>query len=163
MITFVPKYLSDLGASPTTYGLVSGLFKGGSALGNVLGGNLADRFGKLQTARAMLMMACIPLFLISKVGWSQWLFLFIPLSGALTGAVHSIVVVLAQRLVPGGMGLASGLVLGFMFSAGALGTLLSGPMADAQGFPLVFQLTAGLVLSAALLTLPLQKMELNPL
>ena len=49
---------------------------------------------------------------------------FIPLGGALTGAVHSIIVVLAQRMLPSGMALASGLILGFMFSAGALGTFV---------------------------------------
>jgi FSR family fosmidomycin resistance protein-like MFS transporter len=163
MITFVPKYLSDLGVSPVIYGLVSGLFMGGSALGNVLGGNLADRFGKLQVARIMLSLASIPLFLVSLAGRSPWLFLLVPLAGALTGAVYSIVVVLAQQAVPGGMGLASGLALGFIFSAGALGTLLSGPLADAQGLPLMFQVTAGLVLVAALITLPMQKTVTTPL
>ena len=72
-------------------------------------------------------MASVPLMLVSLVGWSPWLYVLVPLSGLFTGAVHSIVVVMAQRYVPGGMGLASGLTLGFMFSAGALGTLLSGP------------------------------------
>jgi FSR family fosmidomycin resistance protein-like MFS transporter len=157
MITFLPKYLSDLGISPGTYGLVSGLFMGGSALGNLLGGNLADRFGKLFIARIALTMASVPLMLVSLVGWSPWLFVLVPLSGLFTGAVHSIVVVMAQRYVPGGMGLASGLTLGFMFSAGALGTLLSGPLADARGIPVVFQVSAVLVLLAALITVPLQR------
>jgi predicted MFS family arabinose efflux permease len=97
------------------------------------------------------LLASIPLFIISHLGWSHWLYLLIPLSGALTGSVHSIIVVLAQRSIPGGMAMASGLALGFMFSAGALGTLLSGPLADAQGFPLVFRMTSGLVLVAAAL------------
>jgi hypothetical protein len=44
-----------------------------------------------------------------------------------------------------------------MFTAGAFGTLLSGPLADAWGFPLVFQMTAGLVLVAALATLRLKE------
>ncbi len=160
MITFLPKYLSDLGITPTSYGLVTGLFMGGSALGNVLGGNLADRFGKLRVARTALALASLPLLLVSTVGWSPWLYLLIPLSGMLTGAVNSIVVVLAQRTVPGSMGLASGLILGFIFSTGALGTLLSGPLADAYGFPLVFQLTAGLVVAASLLTFAMRKMQL---
>jgi predicted MFS family arabinose efflux permease len=151
MITFVPKYLSDLGQTASTYGLVAGLFMGGSALGNVIGGSLADRYGKRNVALRAYLLASIPLFIISRLGWSHWLYLLIPLSGALTGSVHSIIVVLAQRSIPGGMAMASGLALGFMFSAGALGTLLSGPLADAQGFPLVFQMTSGLVLVAAVL------------
>ncbi len=153
MITFIPKYLSDLGASPAVYGIISGLFMGGSAVGNVIGGGLADRFGKQRVAMLALLLASAPLFLIARVGLSDWLYLLVPLSGALTGAVHSIVVVLAQRRLPMGMATASGLTLGFIFSAGALGTLLSGPIADAAGFPLVFMLTGGLVIIAAVLTL----------
>lgn len=157
MVTFIPKYLQDLGQTPAVYGLIAGLFMGGSALGNVLGGKLADRFGKRRVAGAMLALAGVPLFLISLVGWSPWLFLLVPLSGMLTGSVHSIIVVIAQSVIRGGMALASGLTLGIMFTAGAFGTLLSGPLADAWGFPLVFQMTAGLVLVAALATLRLKE------
>jgi MFS transporter, FSR family, fosmidomycin resistance protein len=157
--TFLPKYLSDLGQAPAVYGLMTGLFMGGSSIGNVLGGNLADRFGRKRVATVALALACIPLFLISLVGWSPWLYLLVPLSGALTGAVHSIIVVLAQKLVRGGMALASGLTLGFMFSAGALGTLLSGPLADRWGFPPLFQMTAGLALVASLVALALREKQ----
>jgi MFS transporter, FSR family, fosmidomycin resistance protein len=154
--TFLPKYVSDLGQAPAIYGLMAGLFMGGSSIGNVLGGNLSDRFGHERVATGALALAAIPLFLISLVGWSPWLYLLVPLSGALTGAVHSIIVVLAQRVFRGGMALASGLTLGFMFSAGALGTLLSGLLADRWGFPPLFQLTAGLALVASLVTLALR-------
>ncbi|GAB4501147.1 MAG: MFS transporter [Anaerolineales bacterium] len=152
MMTFLPKYLSDLGQSPAVYGLITGLFMGGSALGNVLGGVLADKFGKQRVAGSALLLASLPLGLVAVTGWSAWLYLLVPLAGLLTGAVHSIVVVLAQRSLPLGMATASGLTLGFIFSAGALGTLLSGPLADAYGWPPVFGLTACLVLLAAALT-----------
>lgn len=162
MMTFLPKYLKDLGQAPALYGFIAGLFMGGSALGNVFGGQLADRFGKQRVAGIMLALASIPLFLISLVGWSAWLYLLIPLAGLLTGSVHSIVVVIAQGTIKGGMALASGLILGIMFSAGAFGTLLSGPLADSRGFPLVFQLTAGLVLLASLVTLRLKENVPSP-
>ena len=155
--TFLPKFLSDIGQTPAIYGLMAGLFMGGSAIGNVAGGNLADRFGRQRVATIMLALAVIPLFIISQIGFSPWLYLLIPLSGALTGAVHIIIVVLAQRLLRGGMALASGLILGFMFSSGALGTLLSGPIADRWGFPPVFLLTAGLALTASLVSLFLKE------
>lgn len=159
MSTFIPKYLSDMGASAAVYGLFVGLFSGGSAVGNVIGGNLADRLGKQRVAMIMLLLATLPLFAISQTGWSPWLYLLVPLSGALTGAVHSIVVVLAQRALPTGMATASGLTLGFMFSAGAIGTLLCGPLADARGIAAVFAFTSLLMLVAALVTLFLREGE----
>ena len=162
MMTFVPKYLKDLGQTPSIYGLITGLFMGGSALGNVFGGQLADRFGKQRVAGIMLALASIPLFLISQVGWSPWLYLLIPLSGMLTGSVHSIVVVIAQNTIKGGMALATGLILGTMFSAGAFGTLLSGPLADSWGFPVVFEMTAGLVLTASLVSTRLRESAPQP-
>jgi FSR family fosmidomycin resistance protein-like MFS transporter len=152
MFTFVPKYLSDLGFSPSVYGLAAALFMGGTALGNLFGGYLADRFGKRRVASLTLAAASLPLVMIPGTAWAGWLFLLLPLSGMLTGAVHSILVVLAQRRLPGGMALASGLILGYMFTSGAIGTLLTGYLADLHGTPVVFYLSALLVIAAAGLT-----------
>ncbi len=157
MITFVPKYLSDLGQSAAVYGLIAALFMGGSAFGSGLGGNLADRFGKRRVAAISLAVASIPLYLVGALGWSPLLFVIVPLAGMFTGAVHSILVVLAQRMIPGGMAMASGLILGFMFSSGAIGTALCGYLADQAGFPLVFKLTSLIALTASVLALTLQK------
>jgi len=159
MATFIPKYISDMGETAAVYGLFVGLFSGGSAVGNVIGGNLADRLGKQRVAMAVLMLATFPIYAISLIGWSPWLYILVPLSGALTGAVHSIVVVLAQRALPTGMATSSGLTLGFMFSAGAIGSLLCGPLADAYGIPAVFAFTALLTLAASLATLLLREQE----
>jgi len=160
MITFIPKHLSDLGQSTAVYGMIVGLFMGGSALGNVVGGNLADRFGKKLVVSMMLTLSSIPIIGISLLGWSVWLYVLVPLAGFFTGAVHSIIVVLAQHVIRSGMALATGLILGFMFSAAALGTLSSGWMADKWGLPLVFQFTAGLVFMAA--CLPLFIRDISP-
>jgi MFS family permease len=149
MINFVPKYLKDLGLSAATYGNIAGLFMGGSALGNVIGGHFGDRFAKRKVAATALLLAAIPIFIMSQIGWSPWLYLLIPLAGACTGSVHSIMVVLAQRMISGGMALASGLILGFIFSSGALGMLLTGPLAEQRGFPTVLVMTTGLVLLAS--------------
>ena len=157
MMTYLPKHLELLGQSPAQYGFLAALFMGGSAVGNVLGGNLADTYGKRRVASVALGLASLPIGAIALLGWSPWLYLLVPLAGACTGSTHSIIVVLAQRLIPSGMGLASGLTLGFMFSAGALGAMLSGYLADLWGFPLMFSLTVGLVLSAAVLARTLPK------
>jgi MFS transporter, FSR family, fosmidomycin resistance protein len=149
MIAFVPKYLKDLGLGAATYGNIAGLFMGGSALGNVVGGALGDRYTKGKVAATALLLSAVPIYLMSQIGWSLWLYILIPLAGALTGSVHSIMVVLAQRIISGGMALASGLILGFIFSAGALGMLLTGPIAENYGFPTVLMMTTGLVLLAS--------------
>jgi MFS family permease len=149
MINFVPKYLKDLGLSAATYGNMAGLFMGGSALGNVIGGFLGDQYAKRKVAATALLFAAFPIYMMSQIGWSPWLYLLIPLAGACTGSVHSIMVVLAQRIISGGMALASGLILGFIFSSGALGMLLTGPLAENYGFPTVLVMTTGLVLAAS--------------
>ena len=149
MIAFVPKYLKDMGLSAVTYGNIAGLFMGGSALGNVIGGYLGDRYTKRKVAATALLLSALPIFMMSQIGWSPWLYVLIPLAGATTGSVHSIMVVLAQRIISGGMALDSGLILGFIFSAGALGLLITGPVAESYGFPTVLVITTGLVLLAS--------------
>ena len=162
MIAFVPKYLKDMGLSAVTYGNIAGLFMGGSALGNVIGGHLGDKYTKRKVAATALLFAALPIYVMSQIGWSPWLYILIPLAGACTGSVHSIMVVLAQRMISGGMALASGLILGFIFSAGALGLLFTGPLAENYGFPTVLVLTTGLVLVASPLALMLKEKTANP-
>ena len=157
MINFVPKYIKDLGLSAVTYGNIAGLFMGGSALGNVIGGHFGDRYAKRKVAATALLFAALPIYIMSQIGWSPWLYVLIPLAGACTGSVLSIMVVLAQRIVSGGMALASGLILGFIFSAGALGMLITGPLAENYGFPTVLVMTTGLVLLGSPLALMLRE------
>ena len=153
MTTFIPKFLSDLGKSASLYGAITGLGMGGTALGNVIGGHLADRFGKRRVAFLAMLLGSIPILMIPLSGSSYLLYLLIPLAGFFTGGVGSIVVVQAQRFIPGGMGLASGLILGLLFSSGALGTWFSGWLADQWGFGLVFYLTGFLALFSAFFAL----------
>jgi FSR family fosmidomycin resistance protein-like MFS transporter len=159
MVTFIPKYLSDLGKTPGLYGLFSGLYMAGIASGNLAGGYLADKYGKKRVAMWTFVIASIPMIFIPILGWSLWLYFLIPLSGFFTGATFSIIVVLAQNILPGGRGFTSGLILGFVFSSGAIGTMLSGYLADLKGIVTVFTTSALLMLAAAGLTYLLRRME----
>jgi FSR family fosmidomycin resistance protein-like MFS transporter len=148
--TFMPKYLSDMGQPASIYGLVSALFAGAAALGNIAGGSLADRLGEKKIIMTSMLLATAPFLLVPVVGYSLWLYLLVMLAGGLNGAAYSVIVVMAQRLIPGGMGLASGLVLGFIFSAGALGVLVSGFIADMVGVQFVLYLSTGTALVGGL-------------
>lgn len=157
MVSYVPKYLNDLGQSPATYGFLASLFMGGSAIGNVAGGFLADRLGKRTVIVVMLSLASLPIALVAVVGWSSWLYVLLPLAGALTGATFSILIVLAQRLIPLGLAMASGLALGYHLTSGSVGSYLSGYMIDWYGFAPMFYFTAAMSLAAGLLALVIRK------
>ena len=160
--TFLPKYLSELGQSPAQYGLLSALFMAGSALGNLLGGSLADRYGRWKVIFIALASGAIPLFILANLGNSAWLFLFILLAGLGNGSAYSAVVVIAQRLMPGGIALASGLALAFIFSSGSLGALVSGSIADKIGIAPIFTLSAMISLAGGLLALGLREKKPAP-
>ena len=84
------------------------------------------------------------------------------LAGFFLGAAYTIVVVLGQKLIPGGMGLASGLILGFVFSSGALGVAFTGGLADLWGFDRVFLMTAAIALVGGFASLFLTRDEKKP-
>lgn len=161
--TFLPKYLSVLGQSPAQYGLVSALFMAGSALGNLAGGGLADRYGRWRVISIALAAGSLPLLLIGQMSSSFWLFVVIFLGGLFNGAAYSAVVVLSQRLMPGGIALALGLAMAFIFSSGSLGALVSGTIADKIGLAPIFTLSAAISLAGGLLALGLREKKPTPL
>lgn len=151
MITFIPKFFSDLGYRPTLYGAIATAYGIGVALGGVAGGTLADRYGKRRVIIASMVLASAMLALFPAAARTPLVFLVAPLAGAFAGAPHGIIVVLGQRMLPDRVGAASGLVLGFTFASGAVGTLISGLQADLVGFDAVFLTTAGIAALGALM------------
>jgi FSR family fosmidomycin resistance protein-like MFS transporter len=151
--TFLPKYYRDLGMRAGVYGAMAALFMAGSAVGGVAGGWLGDRFDKGKLMAWSLLLAAGPLALLPALGPTGWGYLLVPLSGGLLGASHSIIVVLAQRLLPRRVGAASGMVLGLIFASGSLGALVSGGLADQLGFSAVFLTAAATSAAAAALAL----------
>jgi FSR family fosmidomycin resistance protein-like MFS transporter len=157
MMAFLPKYMSDLGYSATNYGFYSALFMGASAIGNIIGGRMADRIGKKTLIVVSMLLTGLPIFFIGIVGVGFGLITLIVLAGVLSGSTYSVIVVKAQNSVPGGMGLATGLTLGFMFSIGSLGAWFSGFIADGYGMTLVFQLAAMLCLVSGLIAFRIER------
>jgi MFS transporter, FSR family, fosmidomycin resistance protein len=99
----------------------------------------ADRFG-MRAAVIWPLLLSIPAGLLCILAPSVWgAFVGCALAGLLVGGQHSVLVVHAQRLLPVQQGFAAGLILGFTFASGAIGTWLAGRSADALGLATVMQ------------------------
>ncbi len=150
----LPKFFADQGYSSDEYGFLVGIFSVTLALGTLAGGFLGDRFEHRRLVAATL-------FLTAPFTWAMLLVhgplyaVLAAIGGFLVGMPHSILVVMAQRLLPERQGLASGAVLGFMFATGAIGTGLAGWVADQVGLPPVMYAIGLLPLGAALCALAL--------
>jgi FSR family fosmidomycin resistance protein-like MFS transporter len=153
--TFGPKYYHDLGITATIYGAIVALFMGGSAVGGVIGGMMSDRWNRRRTITLTLTLSILP-FYFFPLARGGWIYPLALVAGLCNGAPHSVFITMAQRALPGRMALASGIALGLMFATGGVGAYLSGLAADRIGLARVLQANAGLVASAALLSLMLQ-------
>ena len=150
MNTYIPKLYASMGHQATEYGsLLSGILMA-LAAGTFVGGFLADRIGKWRIVNVTLALAT-PLYLLFLLLPAPWNVALGVLAGFALGCSQSPTLVTAQELLPGRAGLASGLIMGFTFVTGALGTSLSGVMADEIGLPLTLRLVALLPLIAAAL------------
>jgi FSR family fosmidomycin resistance protein-like MFS transporter len=154
--TFGPKFFQDQGLTPTLYGLIMAAFMGGSAVGGVLGGVLGDRWGQRRTVTMMLALSITP-FYFFPLARGLWVYPLVLVAGLFNGAPHSILITMAQKLMPGRMSLASGLILGFTFGVGALGTFLSGRAADQFGLMEALQINAAVSLTGMVLSLALKR------
>ena len=151
---FLPLLLSQRGYSSVAQGSASALFLLGGALTAVFAGAWADRWGRrpvvfLTTLLGALLLGVLP-------GSGGWIFAVVLPCGALLGAAHSILIVMAQELLPWRRGLASGTALGFLFATGGMATWAIGGLADRFELAAVLQAGAlvGLVSAVASLLLP---------
>jgi FSR family fosmidomycin resistance protein-like MFS transporter len=147
-VTLLPKYYDDQGISPQIYGQMLGVFSFCGALGTFFGGMLGDRFNR----RAVIFLStvlCVP-FCIGLLNAHGWLYILTAgLAGLLLSIPHSIVLVMAQQLLPTRKGMVGGLVLGFMFASGAVATWIAAWFADRYGLMAVLSVIAFLPLGAA--------------
>jgi FSR family fosmidomycin resistance protein-like MFS transporter len=106
--------------------LVSGAF------GTFFGGPLADRFGK-KTIISFSMLAALPFSALIPHVPPVLAFIFLIITGFIIMTSFSVTVVYAQELVPGKIGLMSGLTVGLAFGMGAIGSVGLGYIADSIG------------------------------
>ena len=150
VIQFVPVWYDDLGYSAGFYGaLVTAIILAG-AVGTLLGGGLADRFGQGRVVVVSLVLALPALLLF--VGFpGEYALLTGALFGLACDASLSVTLVAAQRLLPGQAGVASGVILGLGFITGGIGVPVTGILADAVGVQTALMLVGALCLVAAAL------------
>jgi FSR family fosmidomycin resistance protein-like MFS transporter len=152
---FLPSLFRDRSWDPTMFGLLAGVFIGAGAVGQVLMGGISDRLG-IRAATVWPLLLSVPAGLLCFLAGETWqIFLACATAGILIGGQHSVLVVHAQRLLPVKQGFAAGLILGFTFASGALGTWLAGMLADSVGLQTVMLWLTLLGLPAALLGLAL--------
>ncbi|GAB4575632.1 MAG: MFS transporter [Anaerolineae bacterium] len=154
-VAFIPRLFQMKGWDPAEYGLITSSFWIASGLAGVLMGQLADRYDRRHVIMVSLLASAPALFLLPVTTSKPAAFLLAIAAGGLTGGSHSVIVALAQSLIPGKKGFASGLTLGFLFATGAVGSLLIGSAADQIGLNSAFQLVSGAVVIAGLLALRL--------
>lgn len=125
------------------------LFLGAVAAGTFFGGPIGDRIGRkkviwfsiLGTAPFTLALPYVGLF------WTGVLSMVI---GFILASAFSAIVVFAQELVPGNVGMIAGVFFGLMFGFGGIGGALLGYLADIRGIEQVFLLCSYLPLLGVL-------------
>jgi len=153
--SFLPKLFSDRGFDPALFGALAGVFMGAGAVGQVITGSVADRYGMRAAVVGPLLLS-VPAGLLCLLSPSLPLtFVACAAAGLLVGGQHSVLVVHAQRLLPVKQGFAAGLILGFTFATGAIGTWFAGLLADRVGLETVMVGATLVGLPAALLALTL--------
>jgi len=138
IINYAAKLFTEMGYQPLYVGVVTGLFMLGSAAGGIVGGTIADRSSRRLAIRIGMLGSIIPLFLYIPVG-DPWRFPLLLMAGFFAGMPHSVLVIMAQALMPGRRGFASGLILGLMFFSGAIGTFVLALVADSIGLAVALQ------------------------
>jgi FSR family fosmidomycin resistance protein-like MFS transporter len=155
LMTLVPLYFVDeLDASEATANAALTAMLAAGAIGTLIGGRLADRFGRrvvLRTSMALLT-PLIVVFLVSSVGVA---IASLALIGAATIATFSVTVVMGQEYLPNRLGIASGVTLGLSIGLGGVGAAILGQVADAYGLRTALEVVALLPLPALLLAMTL--------
>jgi MFS transporter, FSR family, fosmidomycin resistance protein len=152
LTSFLALYVSStLGGSKTLGEIALALFLGFGALGTLIGGHLADRFGRLPVARAGYALA-IPSLAGLVLAGRPWVFGFIVLAAVTVYLPFSIQVTLGQDYLPNRVGTASGVSLGLAITVGGLLAPVFGVLADATSLRLTLTVLIALPVLALLLT-----------
>ncbi len=132
-------------------------FLGAVAAGTFIGGPVGDRFGRKYVIWISIL-GVLPFTLALPYVNLFWTTILSVLIGVILASAFSAILVYAQELLPGRVGLVSGLFFGLAFGTGGLGAALLGKIADRTSLDLVYHVCAWLpaigLLTALLPDLP---------
>ena len=151
-VAFVPVLFEQKGWDPAAYGTITSSYWMASAFSGLIFGRLADRFDR-RKVMMLSMLSSAPAFFLLPAFDGPIAFVFAIAAGGLSGGAHSLIVVLAQDLIPMRKGFASGAILGFIFGTGAIGTLIIGIISDQIGLGTTFQIVAVIIAAAGVLSM----------
>ncbi|HZG86053.1 MFS transporter [Paenibacillus sp.] len=120
-----------------------------SAIGMLVGGPIADRFGR-RNVIFLSIFGAAPFCLLMPYANLFASGVLVICAGFVMSSAFSIIVVYAQEMIPGNVGLISGLFFGLAFGLGGLGSAVLGWAADARGIEFVMRLCAYLPLLGVL-------------
>ena len=138
LTNFYMFYLIDrFGIPVRSAQLLLFLFLGAVAAGTVLGGPIGDRIGRKRVIWASIL-GVLPFTLVLPYASLPWTAALSVAIGLVLSSAFSAILVYAQELVPGRVGLISGLFFGFAFGMGGIGAALLGVLADRTGIGFVY-------------------------
>ena len=117
------------------------IFLASVAVGTILGGPIGDRFGRKRVIWGSIL-GVLPFTLALPYASLFWTTILTIVIGLTLASAFSAIVVYAQELVPGRVGLISGVFFGFAFGMGGLGAAALGELADAIGIESVYRICA---------------------
>lgn len=115
------------------------------AAGTLLGGSIGDRFGRKYVIWFSIL-GVAPFTLLLPYADLFWTAILSIVIGVVLASAFSAILVYAQDLIPGKVGLVSGLFFGFAFGVGGLGSAALGVLADHKGIIYVYKICAFLPL-----------------
>ena len=121
------------------------LFLGASAIGVFIGGPIGDRFGP-KFVIWFSILGVVPFTLALPYADLFWTGVLVVTIGIVISSAFPAIVVFAQELMPGRVGMIAGIFFGFAFGAGGIAAAVLGALADSYGIGTVFVWTSFLPL-----------------
>jgi FSR family fosmidomycin resistance protein-like MFS transporter len=121
------------------------VFLGAVAIGTFAGGPIGDRFGRKPVIWFSILGA-FPFALLLPYASLMWTGVLSVVIGLILASAFSAIIVYAQELMPGRVGMVAGMMFGFSFGLGGLGAAALGRIADVTGIEFVYHLCSFLPL-----------------